>query len=281
MISFISLTIVFMYMNVSPVMYGIFSFTVLFHEVPVRTFKGLNQELNNQLRFLVYSSILILHTIWRVIMKHSDSCDLQAYVNKYHDWLALFLFCPSQILLPIYFHDSSSLFLCWPAIADILDGIHMTESQLDPAKNLVWVQASICLAVFMCYVPSLYEIYHLIFPEPTIRSINLSKRRVNLIQLASSVVFLVLRFVLWARDAGKEDPTEVIKSIFRFYGHFKMWLILRRRRRIISVEAREISADKASYFDKEKKAFLALRDAIILLMQTFKRNEPEMRISVY
>ena len=57
-----------------------------------------------------------------------------------------------------------------------------------------------------------------------------------------------------------------------------MWLKLRRRQKIISVEAREISADKALYFDEEKKAFQALlRDTVILLMQTFKRNEPETR----
>ena len=50
-----------------------------------------------------------------------------------------------------------------------------------------------------------------------------------------------------------------------------MWLKLRRRRRIVSVEARELSADEASYFAEEGRSYhLALREFIARLMQTFK-----------
>ena len=272
MISFIFINVFNLYMGFSPVMHAHNVYLVVIF-LDVVTTGAAYKDVSNHLCFLMYSSLLFLHTVWR-----ATHMDLFYALRKYIYWPPLFLLYPAHILLPVYFHDSSRLSLNWPAIVDILDGIHMTEEQLDPAINPVWVQTLICLAVFMCYIPSLYELYHLRFPEQTTGSMKLSKRTVNLIQLASSVLFFVLRVVLCVRDGS--DPTEVFKSIVRFYGHYKMWLKLRRRRKIISVEAREISADKASYFNKEKKAFLALRDAIILLMQTFKRNDPEMRKSV-
>ena len=271
MISFILLNVIYMYMymNISPTMYAhsVF-FVIFFDELATRPF----EVFNNHLCFLVYSSILILHTVWRATHWNMP------YENKYDDYLPLLFIYPFHILSPVYICDSSRLSLYLPAIVDIVDGIQMTENQLDPI-NPVWVQTLICLAVFMCYIPSLYEIHHLRFPEPTTGSIKLSKRTVNRIQLVSSVVFLVLRLVLLLA-CGESDLFDVFKSIIRFYVHYKMWLKLRCRRKIVSVEAREISADKALYFDEEKKAFLALRDAIILLMQTFRRNETEMRISV-
>ena len=229
MICFIIPTIIFMYMQVtSPATYtqNVFSFVILRDVVHTSTFEGVNHYLS----FLLYSSSLILHTVWCAIPKN----DLTISASRY-DWLPLCFTFPAYVFSPIFHRDSSSLSLYWPAMFDILDGIHMTEKQLDPAGNTVWMQTLICLAVFMCYIPSLYEVYHLTFPEITTGSIKLSKRRVNLVQLASSIVFLVLRFLLWIRKAGNEDPAEVIKSAIRLYGHYKIWLKLRHRR-IVSVQ---------------------------------------------
>lgn len=268
MICFIILSIIFTYMRVaSPLAYAYYVFSLIFIDVlHTSTCKGINHRLS----FLMCSSSLILHTVWCATPKNvlNDLTMSGLSANRYLDWLVLFLWFPLYIFLPIYYRDSSSLSLYWPAIADILDGIHMTEKQLDPARNPVWMQTLICLAVFMCYIPSLYEVYHLTFPELTTRSIKLSKRRVNLVQLASSIVFLVLRFVLLICEAGNEDPTEVIKSAIRLYGHYKIWLKLRRRRMVVSVEARELSADKASYFAEERVQFLAFREFITRLVHT-------------
>ena len=267
MICFIILTIISMYMQViSPASYAqnVFFSGIVLDVYRTSTFKGVNHHLS----FLMYSSSLILHTVWCAIPKN----DLIMIANRY-DWLPLCFTFPALIFSPIYFRDSSSLSLYWPAMFDILDGIHMTEKQLDPARNPVWMQTLICLAVFMCYIPSLYEVYHLRFPELTARSIKLSKRRVKVVQLASSAVFFFLRFVLWIREAGNEDPTEFIKSAIRLYSHYKMWLKLRHRRRIISVEARELSANEASYFAEERRSYhLALREFIARLMQTLNRS---------
>ena len=262
-------------MGFSPATYAQIVFTFIIMLDGVNT-TDISKEVNYHLSFLMCSSILILHTVWRatfkglfyVVTKHNVPAthkDLFSVLTKYVDWLRLFVYT-THILLPTIFRDSSSLSLYLPPILDIFDGIQMTEKQLDPLMNPVWVQTLICLAVFMCYIPSLYEIYHLRFPQPTNGSIKVSKRTVNLIQFASSVVFLVLRVVLLACDGS--DLTDVFKSMVRFYGHYQMWLKLRRRRKIISVQAREISAEKACCFAKEKKAFfqrlIALRDAITL-----------------
>ena len=158
MICFIILSIIFMCMYfVSPAKYAHYVFSVILLDVyRTSTFKGVNHHLY----FLMYSSSLILHTVWCAIPKN----DLIMIAYRY-DWLPLYFTFPALIFSPIYFRDSSSLSLYWPAMFDILDGIHMTEKQLDPARNPVWMQTLICLAVFMCYIPSLYEVYHLRFPE--------------------------------------------------------------------------------------------------------------------
>ena len=231
MITFILLIIINMYMGVSPAMYGYNTFfTIILLDVGnTGTFK----LSNNHLCFLAYSSVLILHTVWRAthwnLPLHTE---IMLKYSKYDDQLSLIYFL-AQIILPVFFQDSFSLSLYWPAILDILDGMQMTENQLNPLKNPVWVQTLICLAAFMCYIPSLYEIYHLRYPEPTTSSIKLSKRTVNLIQLATSVVLLVVRLALLAGDGS--NPIEVCKSIIGLCGHFKMWLKLRCRPEIISV----------------------------------------------
>ena len=82
-------------------------------------------------------------------------------------------------------------------IADILDGIHMTEKQLHPARNPVWMQTVICLAVFM-YIPSMYEVYHLRFLELTTGS-NSQKRNVNFLPASCSLFYDLC--VLWTGEA--------------------------------------------------------------------------------
>ena len=209
MIAFILLAIINMYMGVSPAKYGYNTFFT-FILLDVRN-TGTFELSNNHLCFLAYSSVLILHTVWRAT--HWNLLLYKIMFNKYSkydDQLSLIYFL-AQIILPVFFQDSFSLSLYWPAILDILDGMQMTENQLNPLKNPVWVQTLICLASFMCYIPSLYEIYHLRYPEPTTCSIKLSKRTVNLIQLATSVVFLVVRLALLPADGS--DLTEVFKSI--------------------------------------------------------------------
>ena len=227
MISFIFINVFNLYMGFSPVMHAHNVYLVVIL-LDVVTTGAKYKHVNKHLCFLMYSSLLFLPTVWRATHK-----DLFYALRKYIYWPPLFSLYPAHILLPVYFHDSSRLSLYCPAILDILDGIHMTEEQLNPAINPVWVQTLICLAVFMCYIPSLYEIYHLIFPEPTTGLMKLSKETFNLVQLASSVVILVLRVVLWAHD--ESDPTEIFKSFIRFCCLYKMWLKLRRRRKIISV----------------------------------------------
>ena len=172
MISFFLLTIIYMYMdmNVSPATYAhIVFFVIFFYEFTTRPF----EVFNNNLCFLMYSSILFLHTVWRATHWNMP-CE-----NKYDDYLTLLFSYPFHILFAVYFCNSSRLSLYLPAILDIVDGIQMTENQLDPLINPVWVQTLICLDVFMCYISSLYEIHHLRFPEPTTGSIKLSKRTVT------------------------------------------------------------------------------------------------------
>ena len=135
------------------------------------------------------------------------------------------------------------------AILDILDGLEMTETQLDPT-NPVWVQITICLAIFMCYIPALFEICHLKFPEQTVGSF-LPERRVKFIQLVSSVVFLVLRLLLLVRNP--RDCFPVAKTIVRVFSHYQTWSNPRLHgRKIVSVRTTEISAEKASCFANEK-----------------------------
>ena len=148
--------------------------------------------------------------------------------------------------MDVVHHGLSNLLPYCPPLLDILDGVEMTETQLDPT-NLVWVQITICLGIIIFYISSLLEMYYLKFPEPTAGSI-LTERRVKFIQLVSSVVFLVLRLALSARN-----PHEfflVAKTIIRVFFHYQTWSNLRREQQIVSVRATEIPP-KASYFAKE------------------------------
>ena len=116
----------------------------------------------------------------------------------------------------------------------------MTETQLDPI-NLVWVQITICLAIIMFYISSSLEMYHLRFPEQTASGSILTEKRVKFFQFLSSVVFLVLRLVLFARN-----PREfflVAKTIVRVFCHYQMWSNPRRGRKVVSLKLTEISAD--------------------------------------
>ena len=162
LICFIILNIIFTGTHfMSPTTYTWCVFVVALDVSRTRTCK----EINHHLSFLVYSSSLILHTVWCAIPENIFYELETKSANRYLDWLPLCFNLPFYIFLPIYSRDSSSLSLYWPVMVDILDGVHMTEKQLDLARNPVWMQTLICLAVFMCYIPSLYEIYHLRFPE--------------------------------------------------------------------------------------------------------------------
>ena len=149
-------------------------------------------------------------------------------------------------------HGFSHLLPYCPALLDIFDGAEMTETQLDPT-NLVWVQITICLGIIMFYISSLLEMYYLKFPEQTTGSF-LSERRVKFIQLVSSVVFLVLRLALLARN-----PHEfffVAKTVIRVFCHYQTWSNLRREQQIVSVRATEIPP-KASDLAKENLSIQA------------------------
>ena len=201
---------------------------------------------NRHVNFSIYASFLVLHTIWCAIPWKIDH-----YLQTFNSTLAL-IFCPVFILGMEIHHGLSNLLPYCPALLDILDGAEMTETQLDPT-NLVWVQITICLGIIMFYISSLLEIYYLSFPELTTGSI-LSERRVKFIQLVSSVVFLVLRLALFARN-----PREfflVAKTIIRVFCHYQTWSNLRREQQIVSVRATEIPP-KASDFAKENLSIQA------------------------
>ena len=198
---------------------------------------------NYRLGFMIYSLLLPLHTISRVI---NWNMDYPGKINEMLDHINLF-----QILILINKNGDAPLPLSYycSAILDILDGLEMTETQLDPT-NPVWVQITICLAILMCYIPALFEICHLKFPELTAGSF-LSKRRVKFIQLVSSVVFLVLRLLLLVRNP--RDCFLVAKTIVRVFSHYQTWSNPRLHgRKIVSVRTTEISAEKASCFANEK-----------------------------
>ena len=139
------------------------------------------------LDFLVFSSFLPLYTVfcamnWNIL-----------YLDRVNAIMALLTYLQGPILLDIFSHGSSRLLRYCPTLLDILDGLEMTETQLDP-RNLVWVQITICLTILLFHIPSLLEMYYLKCPERT-NVLIVSERRFKLIQLASSVVFLVLRLV--------------------------------------------------------------------------------------
>ena len=194
---------------------------------------------NYHLNFMMYSLLLPLHTIWRVINRNADN------LKKFDEMLGLITLFQILILIDKIGDASVPLSCYCSAILDILDGIEMTETQLDPT-NLVWVQITICLAIFMCYIPALFEICHLKFPEQTAGSF-LSERRVKFIQLVSSVVFLVLRLVLLVRNP--RDCFLVAKTIVRVFSHYQTWSNLCRGIKVVSVRATKISA---SCFATEK-----------------------------
>ncbi len=104
-----------------------------------------------------------------------------------------------------------------PAILDLYDGNDMLITKLH-SINPAWVQVGICLAVITFYIPSLWEIYHLRYPELRDESM-LSERRARLAQCVSSCIFLVLRVVLFAYS-----PHEIgfaVKTIIRLNCHYK------------------------------------------------------------
>ena len=119
--------------------------------------------------------------------------------------------------------NASDMLSYCPALLNILDGLEMTHAQVNPT-NPVWVKITICLAILMFYVSSLLEIYYLSFPEQTTGSI-LSERRVKFIQLVSSVVFLVPRLALFARNP--REFALVVMTIIRVFSHYQMWSNLR------------------------------------------------------
>ena len=222
--------------------------TGLFIVINVEAFTDVNlMNENRHVNFSIYASFLVLHTIWCTIPWKIDN-----YLQTINSTLTL-IFPPVLILhMDVVHHGLSNLLPYCPALLDIFDGAEMTETQLDPT-NLVWVQITICLGIIMFYISSLLEMYYIKFPEPTTGSF-LSERRVKFIQLVSSVVFLVLRLVLFARN-----PREfflVAKTIIRVFCHFQTWSNLRREQQIVSVRATEIPP-KASDFAKENPSIQA------------------------
>ena len=195
---------------------------------------------NNHLCFLVYSSVLLLHTIWRAIDSNIY------YLQKIADIVVLLMLFPVQLQVDIVILGASNLLRYCPALLDILDGIEMAETQLNPT-NPVWVQITICLAVLMFYTSSLLEIYYLKFPKPTTGSTV--PERAQFVQLLSSVVFLVLRLVLLARNP--HEFVLIVKTFIRVFCHYQMWLNLRRGQEIVSAEPTEISS-KIAHFDNRR-----------------------------
>ena len=172
---------------------------------------------SKHLRFMMKSSLLILYTIscalnpCFVVGIRKTSTLIWTIVGQ------AFALADTDIL-----NTSDMLSFC-PALLDILDGLEMTHTQVNPT-NPVWAQITICLAILMFYVSSLLEIYYLSFPEQTTGSI-LTERRVKCIQLVSSVVFLVLRLALFARNP--REFALVVKTIIRVFSHYQMWSNLR------------------------------------------------------
>ena len=206
---------------------------------------------NNYLSFLVYSSVLLLHTIWRAID------DNIYYLYKIADIVALLMLFPVHMQIDILILGASNLLRYCPALLDILDGIEMAETQLNPT-NPVWVQITICLAVLMFYTSSLLEIYYLKFPKPTTGSTV--PERAQFVQLVSSVVFLVLRLVLLARNP--HEFVLVVKTFIRVFCHYQMWSDLRRGQEIVSAEPTEISL-KIARLDFNNRRCLAFYNTYV------------------
>ena len=205
---------------------------------------------NTHLSFLVFSSFLPLHTIWRAARRAVhweilllDNADTVNAVISMTYFQVL-------ILGNTIYCDASKLLQYCPTLLDIVDGLEMTETELNPT-NPVWVQIMTCLTILLCYVPSLLEIHHLKFPGRTTGS-KFSEERFELVQLVSSTVFLVLRLPLLVRN-----PYEfflVMKTLIRVFTHYQRWSNLRRKQKTILVEATdlEISTETASRFANEK-----------------------------
>ena len=172
---------------------------------------------NNHLSFLMYLLILLLHTILRAIY-----CKI-CYLRKIADIVGMLMLFPVHMQVDVVILGASNLLRYCPTLLDILDGIEMTETQLDPT-NSVWVQITICLGVLVFYISSLLEMYYLKFPKPTTGSTV--PERAQFIQLVSSVVFLVLRLVLLARNP--HEFVLVVKTFIRVFCHYQMWSDLRR-----------------------------------------------------
>lgn len=171
---------------------------------------------SKHLRFMMKSSLLILHTI---------SCALNpCYVVGIRKTSTLIWTILGQVFALAdtdIFNASDMLPFC-PVLLDILDGLEMTDAQVDPT-NPIWLQITICLAIIMFYISSLLEMYRLSFPEQTTGSV-LTERRVMYIQLVSSIAFLVLRLVLFARNP--REFVLVVKTFIRVFCHYQLWSTL-------------------------------------------------------
>ena len=115
----------------------------------------------------MFSSLLIVHTIWNAIKSNlwstmwcfsPENCTrIPAIYGGLHILLYLSVMC---VL------GASDLLPYCPAMVEIFDGIVMSETELH-ATNSGWVQAMICTAIILLHISSLIEIYHLKFSELT------------------------------------------------------------------------------------------------------------------
>ena len=166
-------------------------------------------------------------------------------------------------------HDISRAF---PPILDICDGIAMLTLEQDETCS-EWVHVMIFLAVITYFISSFLEIYHLKHQDGTF----LSKRRVNLTQLITSFLFLVLRLALFAYN-----PRElgfIIKSIARLYYHRKTFLNQRRKQKIILVPTTKISTEESALLDSQKRN-LILYDVYVNNENSEMQKNDEVRIAI-
>ena len=106
-----------------------------------------------------------------------------------------------------------------PAILDLYDGNDVLITKLH-SVNMVWERIAICLAVITFFVPSLWEIYHLRYPELRDESF-FSERKARIVQCVSSCVFLALRVVLLANNVHPHEIGFTVKTVVRVYSHYK------------------------------------------------------------
>ena len=106
-----------------------------------------------------------------------------------------------------------------PAILDLCDGNDVLITKLH-SVDLVWVQIAICLTVITFFIPSLWEIYHLKYPELRDESIFF-ERKARIVQCVSSCAFLVLRVVLFANNVHPHEIGFTVKTVVRVYSHYK------------------------------------------------------------